>query len=266
MAENFSWRSGNASRRNPLDGTTSGTGSVRDGFRERFPTLENAIGGKPSSVAVRLAGGYSWLPNRGRRTCGDGRLVRSCRQPPPAAGPVRSELSCVGRSGPAEPSHGMSKRPEPPPEQELPVPRRCITKKPLLGPSRPRGVEQGRAAGQSESLGFSIRVWPDALLRLPAGEGSRLDSGLGRRGRLRSILSLPRFSGLTGRGNPSRGRVAEWLKAPDSKSGVLARVPGVQIPPLPPFLYPDFIGVFTLFQIRVPLQTSRNRCHQVTRW
>ena len=30
--------------------------------------------------------------------------------------------------------------------------------------------------------------------------------------------------------------MAEWLKAPDSKSGVLARVPGVQIPPLPPTL------------------------------
>ena len=30
------------------------------------------------------------------------------------------------------------------------------------------------------------------------------------------------------------GRVAEWLKAPDSKSGVRATVPGVQIPPLPP--------------------------------
>ncbi len=35
----------------------------------------------------------------------------------------------------------------------------------------------------------------------------------------------------------SSGRVAEWLKAPDSKSGVLARVPGVQIPPLPPVLH-----------------------------
>src|SRR5687767_13408357 len=30
------------------------------------------------------------------------------------------------------------------------------------------------------------------------------------------------------------GRVAEWLKAPDSKSGVRVTVPWVQIPPLPP--------------------------------
>src|SRR5436190_9310891 len=30
------------------------------------------------------------------------------------------------------------------------------------------------------------------------------------------------------------GRVAEWLKAPDSKSGVGVTLPGVQIPPLPP--------------------------------
>jgi hypothetical protein len=32
------------------------------------------------------------------------------------------------------------------------------------------------------------------------------------------------------------GRVAEWLKAPDSKSGVGATLPWVRIPPLPPFL------------------------------
>jgi hypothetical protein len=30
------------------------------------------------------------------------------------------------------------------------------------------------------------------------------------------------------------GEVAEWLKAPHSKCGVLARVPGVRIPPSPP--------------------------------
>ena len=30
------------------------------------------------------------------------------------------------------------------------------------------------------------------------------------------------------------GRVAEWLKAPDSKSDVVARLPWVRIPPLPP--------------------------------
>src|ERR1039458_6331032 len=32
------------------------------------------------------------------------------------------------------------------------------------------------------------------------------------------------------------GRVAEWLKAPDSKSDVRATVPWVRIPPLPPTL------------------------------
>jgi hypothetical protein len=31
-----------------------------------------------------------------------------------------------------------------------------------------------------------------------------------------------------------RGRVAEWLKALDSKSSVRVTVPGVRIPPLPP--------------------------------
>jgi hypothetical protein len=151
------------------------------------------------------------------------------------------ELPCKRRSGPAEPSPGMPKRPEPPPEQELPVPRHSIAKKPLFGPGtaaqsmvcgpgcavrgawsveRGWGAWQGGVAGRrgwGESPGFSVRVWPDALLRLPAGEGSRLDLGLGWRGRLRSILSSPRFSGLSGQKNPSRGRVAEWLKAPDSK-------------------------------------------------
>ena len=34
--------------------------------------------------------------------------------------------------------------------------------------------------------------------------------------------------------NQHNGRVAEWLKAPDSKSGVRVTVPWVQIPPLPP--------------------------------
>src|SRR6185369_15673249 len=33
------------------------------------------------------------------------------------------------------------------------------------------------------------------------------------------------------------GRVAEWLKAPDSKSGVRVTVPWVQIPPLPPEIF-----------------------------
>ena len=33
---------------------------------------------------------------------------------------------------------------------------------------------------------------------------------------------------------PFRGEVAEWLKAPHSKCGILARVSGVRIPPSPP--------------------------------
>src|SRR5436190_17424250 len=33
---------------------------------------------------------------------------------------------------------------------------------------------------------------------------------------------------------PASGRVAEWLKALDSKSSVVVRLPWVQIPPLPP--------------------------------
>jgi hypothetical protein len=34
--------------------------------------------------------------------------------------------------------------------------------------------------------------------------------------------------------NTGDGRVAEWLKAPDSKSGLGAILTGVRIPPLPP--------------------------------
>ena len=100
---------------------------VGGGVRERFPTLENAIGGKPSSLTVMLVSGYSWLPVRGRTSCGDGRQVRSCRQPrrqrdqtgastgsdPPIPRAQREspsffELPCERRSGPAEPSpeHG----------------------------------------------------------------------------------------------------------------------------------------------------------------
>ena len=38
--------------------------------------------------------------------------------------------------------------------------------------------------------------------------------------------------------NQCNGRVAEWLKAPDSKSGVGVTLPWVQIPPLPPSPFP----------------------------
>jgi hypothetical protein len=157
--------------------------------------------------------------------------------PPAVAGPDRSEhwkrsTPSLARSAKAVPcpsfpaSAGRVPRSPAPgcPSDQSPLRNRSFRS---LGTASPRNrfgpasaawsEERGRAAGQGESSGFSVRVWPDALLRLPAGEGSRLDLGLGWRGRLRSILSSPRFSGLSGQKNPSRGRVAEWLKAPDSK-------------------------------------------------
>jgi hypothetical protein len=72
VAANFSWRSGNASRRNPLDG---------DGVRERFPNLGNAIGVHPSSLPVILAAEQPGFPAWGRRSWGDRGKVRSCGQP-----------------------------------------------------------------------------------------------------------------------------------------------------------------------------------------
>ena len=38
------------------------------------------------------------------------------------------------------------------------------------------------------------------------------------------------------------GEVAEWLKAPDSKSDVGVTLPGVRIPPSPPALFPPVAG------------------------
>ncbi len=46
-------------------------------------------------------------------------------------------------------------------------------------------------------------------------------------------------SGAYVRPSCSSGEVAEWSNAPDSKSGVLAREPGVRIPPSPPFISPE---------------------------
>ena len=46
------------------------------------------------------------------------------------------------------------------------------------------------------------------------------------------------------------GEVAEWLKAPHSKCGILARVSGVRIPPSPPVLHPSqlvLVGPATKF-------------------
>jgi hypothetical protein len=74
VAANFSWRSGNASRRNPLDGDG-------DGVRERFPILADAIGRTPFSPPKILAGEQPGFPAWGRRSRGDRGQVRSCGQP-----------------------------------------------------------------------------------------------------------------------------------------------------------------------------------------
>jgi hypothetical protein len=59
-----------------------------------------------------------------------------------------------------------------------------------------------------------------------------------------------------------RGRVAEWFKAPDSKSGVLARVPWVRLPPLPPSasnrLTTNKLCRFSLLVPTEPQRGSRN--------
>src|SRR5262249_50004797 len=44
------------------------------------------------------------------------------------------------------------------------------------------------------------------------------------------------------------GEVAEWLKAPHSKCGILARVSGVRIPPSPPIAAPS-LSVLVRFLI-----------------
>src|SRR5215469_7018892 len=48
---------------------------------------------------------------------------------------------------------------------------------------------------------------------------------------LRKQGFVARFRALA---RPRHGEVAEWLKAPHSKCGILARVSGVRIPPSPP--------------------------------
>src|ERR1700753_3885266 len=58
------------------------------------------------------------------------------------------------------------------------------------------------------------------------------DSGeVGRASHLRKEAFVARFRALA---RPRHGEVAEWLKAPHSKCGILARVSGVRIPPSPP--------------------------------
>jgi hypothetical protein len=67
--------------------------------------------------------------------------------------------------------------------------------------------------------------------RLPVGRDA---SNYGPKDRMRSL-------GPTRQGASKAGEMAEWLKAPHSKCGVLARVPGVRIPLSPPTDI-DFVG------------------------
>ncbi len=53
-------------------------------------------------------------------------------------------------------------------------------------------------------------------------------------GRTANELAADPISGNISPARSRCGRVAEWLKAPDSKSGVRVTVPWVRIPPLPP--------------------------------
>ena len=59
------------------------------------------------------------------------------------------------------------------------------------------------------------------------------------------------------------GEVAEWLKAPHSKCGVLARVSGVRIPPSPPNSIEKFIEI-GLFKLRPPKSTPAVQALQGT--
>ena len=56
---------------------------------------------------------------------------------------------------------------------------------------------------------------------------------------LRKEGFVARFRALA---RPRYGEVAEWLKAPHSKCGILARVSGVRIPPSPPDRRPSLIA------------------------
>src|ERR1700733_7638063 len=59
------------------------------------------------------------------------------------------------------------------------------------------------------------------------------------RRRSQILIGLLRYGKAHKLIKPTAGRVAEGLKAPDSKSGVVARLPWVRIPPLPPWCQKD---------------------------
>ena len=76
----------------------------------------------------------------------------------------------------------------------------------------------------------------------PAGQSATAGGAAGRKYivgqeayfRLPFLASRPTFL------NSCAGEVAEWSNAPDSKSGVLEREPGVRIPPSPPVFRGEF--------------------------
>ena len=66
--------------------------------------------------------------------------------------------------------------------------------------------------------------------RIPLSTGGRKGGLAGPRGFAKSEPAI--------HGMPARGEVAEWSIAPHSKCGVRATVPGVRIPPSPPYFLP----------------------------
>ena len=132
-------------------------------------------------------------------------------------------------------------------------------------------TERGSACGEGWCAGFS---GPSvARMRFALAVGGEMPVESSHRQGLRGssvAVAFARSSKPQGsRKTPSRGRVAEWLKAPDSKSGVLARVPGVQIPPLPPALWFVWVAFQTglrscFFHSRLPTALGDIE-HRVTR-
>ena len=120
MAENFSWRSGNASRRNPLDGVGGywgrGQGMISEfGKRDRCQSVLPAL--DPGRWAFRVPGlggenceviGGRFAPagNPGGSGTGPEQALEAIHPIPRAQRERRSsfELPCARRSGPAEPS------------------------------------------------------------------------------------------------------------------------------------------------------------------
>ncbi len=89
------------------------------------------------------------------------------------------------------------------------------------------------SAGQSGGDGIKGAV---LMTRLLAACNGKLGWKHGKRDSSRSFSKKKVANRLIKPKTPrSSGRVAEWLKASDSKSEVVARLPWVRIPPLPPF-------------------------------